>query len=159
QELLVSLSDSNQSGQLYTNAAEALASQFFNHLTMLPGSQFSQSVCLDRIDPDTVLEKRASTICRVLQNDAEAPIEFAGHRVAGPARIAAALRFVTCTDRFAVHEMPGELNEQSKVVLARRLIREGLLIPSTEKYPLEQPEHQRPHHEATLSETDQELDR
>ncbi|HJT78220.1 MAG TPA: hypothetical protein VJ739_13535, partial [Gemmataceae bacterium] len=47
-------------------------------------------------------------------------------RVAGPVRIAAALRFIARSERFPARALP-ELGDDAKLVLARRLVREGLL--------------------------------
>jgi hypothetical protein len=47
--------------------------------------------------------------------------------VQGPAVIEPALRFMTEADAFPVRALPDALTEQSKVVLVRRLMREGLL--------------------------------
>lgn len=135
EKLLAALSDSAQGDRLFEEAAGSLAHQFFGQLSMLPGTQFSSSVDLDQIGPETVLEKQPQTICCVLENDEGVAIEFPGNRVSGPSRIASALRFVASTPCFAVRDLPGELNAQAKVVLARRLIREGLLTPVMQRQP------------------------
>jgi hypothetical protein len=41
--------------------------------------------------------------------------------------VASALEFVSAHERFRVDELPGGLSPQSKIVLIRRLIQEGLL--------------------------------
>ena len=128
--LLALLLDSAHCDQLFDDAAASLADQFYGQLPMLPGTQFSSQVDLEQIGLDTVLEKHRHAICRILENDEGVAIAFPGNRVAGPHRIGSALRFIANTARFAVRELPDELNDQGKVVLARRLIREGLLTPA-----------------------------
>jgi hypothetical protein len=126
-DLLESLIDGSSVDALFDRALGSLGDQFFEQLQMLPGSQFAFRT--DAVDSETVLEKRpVQAICRVvdLKNGGVA-IEFPGNRVEGPLRIAAALRFIAGATRFAVHELPGDLNTDAKLVLARRLIREGLL--------------------------------
>lgn len=129
ENLLAMLSDSAQGDQLFDEAVRSLANQFYGQMSMLPGTQFSSQVDLDQVGLETVLEKHRQAICRVLENDEGVAIEFPGNRVSGPPRIASALRFIASTPCFAVRDLPDELNAQAKVVLARRLIREGLLTP------------------------------
>ena len=127
QHLLALLSDGAQDGDLFDAAAGSLADQFYRQLPMLPGTQFSSDVDLEAVDLETVLENQGQAMCRVLENDEGVAIEFPGNRVTGPQRIAAALRFIAAHERFTVRELPDDLNAQGKVVLARRLVREGLL--------------------------------
>jgi hypothetical protein len=47
--------------------------------------------------------------------------------VRGPASIESALRFIAAAEAFQVRELPDALTDQSKLVLVRRLVREGLL--------------------------------
>jgi hypothetical protein len=131
QNLLAVFSDSTRSDQLFDAATDSLANLFFSQMLMLPGTQFSSQFDLDLVGLDTVLEKHPQTICRVLENEQGVAIEFPGNRVSGPHRIASALRFIARTARFAVRELPDELNAQAKVVLAKRLVHEGLLTPET----------------------------
>jgi hypothetical protein len=76
-----------------------------------------------------VLERRGHFVCRVSREGTTATIRFGENHVAGPAAIGVALEFVRDTPRFRVGDLPGALGSQSKVVLARRLVREGLLRP------------------------------
>jgi ribosomal protein L16 Arg81 hydroxylase len=113
--------------ELFVEALHLLGDQFFRQLQMLPGTQFDCPRGLDEISLETVLENAAAGLCRVVHGEAGAAIEFPGNRVGGPHRIASTLEFVAHATRFAVRDLPGDLNPQAKVVLARRLVREGLL--------------------------------
>jgi hypothetical protein len=126
--LLASLSGSD-CDRLFDEATGSLADQFFGQLPMLPGTQFSSPVDLEQVRLDTMLERHPQAICRVVERNGGVAIEFPGNRVGGPPRIASALRFVADTVCFAVQDLPDDLNVQAKVVLARRLVREGLLAP------------------------------
>jgi ribosomal protein L16 Arg81 hydroxylase len=77
--------------------------------------------------PDTVLVRRAGMICRVMEGAGYAVIQYSGGKIMGPAKIAPALRHIAERQVFSVGSLPGELNEREKLVLARRLIRDGLL--------------------------------
>jgi len=132
QKLLERLAHNASRDDFFEYALDSLGDQFFNQLTMLPGNHFISRADLEQIDLETVLEKPPHTICRVVQSAQDVVIEFPGNRVAGPHQIASALRFVLEATRFAVRELPDALNARSKVVLARRLVREGLLTLVTQ---------------------------
>ena len=76
---------------------------------------------------DTVLRRRVGVICRTLEGPRYAGIQYSGGKIIGPTKIAAALRFVTEHTEFSVGSIASDLTDQEKLVLARRLIREGLL--------------------------------
>ncbi len=133
QQLCERLADSAHRDEIFDEAWQSLGDQFFSQLQILPGSQFTVSANLDRLDLDTVLENPAPGLCRVVTNDQEVAIEFPGNRVAGPQRIASALHFICGARRFLVRSIPDDLNPQAKIVLARRLVREGLLTICEER--------------------------
>jgi len=126
-DLVRHLSDALTDGVLFEEALCSLGDQFFRELPMLPGDRFTTDIGTDAIDQDTILERPPQAICRVLENDSGAAIEFAGNRVAGPRRIAPILRHIASTSRFAIRELPDDIGANANVVLVRRLIREGLL--------------------------------
>src|SRR5207248_2652253 len=85
---------------------------------------------LDRLPdlaPDTRVRRRAGLTCTVVVENGAAALHFGGNWVAGPDHLAPQLRFVAATEAFTVAELPGRLNASGKVVLVRRLVREGLL--------------------------------
>jgi lysine-specific demethylase/histidyl-hydroxylase NO66 len=110
---------------LCEQALDSLGDQFFSQLEMLPCGQFAGHCPL--IALDTPLVRNPAALCRVLENTEGVAIEFPGNRVGGPHRIASALRFIAERSRFTAGELPGELTDQSRLVLVRRLVREGLL--------------------------------
>jgi len=48
-------------------------------------------------------------------------------RVEAPARVAPQLLFVAGHEAFTIADLPGPLDDKGKVVLVRRLVREGIL--------------------------------
>lgn len=114
-------------GELFERASDSLAARFLGQLRMLPCGQFAGHGKCCEIGLDTVVARDPSAICRVVEGEGGAAIEFPGNRMAGPARIAPALRFVAAAGEFAIRELPGELSDDGKLVLVRRLVREGLL--------------------------------
>jgi hypothetical protein len=126
-QLLVEKLTSAAADGLYEQALDSLGGQFFREMSMLPCGHFRGSGNCEEIGLDTVLERKPSTICRVLRNGQGVAIEFPGNRVAGPHRIEPALRFIAEQTRFTSRELPGELTGDARLVLVRRLVREGLL--------------------------------
>jgi hypothetical protein len=122
QELLRALAD----GARIQDAARRLGDRFFDSLAMLPGGHFVPPDGVHEMDLDTLVARDPAVICRVLVDGAGAVIEFPGGRVAGPARITSALRFIARSERFPVRALP-DLGDDARLVLARRLVREGLL--------------------------------
>jgi ribosomal protein L16 Arg81 hydroxylase len=121
------------------DAARRLGDQFFDELAMLPAATFVPPEGVERMSLDTLLARRPGAICRVLVDGEGAVIEFPGGRLGGPARIAAALHFVAGTERFPVRDLPDGLGDDAKLVLARRLVREGLLSVVREPGPAARP--------------------
>jgi ribosomal protein L16 Arg81 hydroxylase len=108
-------------------AVDHLAEQFIGKLPALPGGQFVPPEEIEQIDLDTVLEKAPGVISRVNMEKGSVSIQYPGNRIRGPRQIAPALRFIAAETRFAVRSLPDSLTSQSKLVLVRRLVREGLL--------------------------------
>jgi hypothetical protein len=110
-------------------AVSRLAGEFFGGLPALPGGHFlPREEEIEAIALDTVLERAPGAITRVEEGGGRAAVVFPGNRVEAPARIAAALSFVARTPRFAARHLPDVLSPESKLVLVRRLVREGLLV-------------------------------
>ncbi|HEV3021175.1 MAG TPA: hypothetical protein VGX76_01860 [Pirellulales bacterium] len=128
-QLLQSLADESRCDRLLDSALGSLGDQFFEQLNMLPADHFARQDRLGPLTLESVVENRAAHLCRVVENENGAAIEFPGNRIGGPPRIAPALRFVAEATRFAVRELPDVLKDDAKIVLVRRLVREGLLAP------------------------------
>jgi hypothetical protein len=82
---------------------------------------------LQGIAVDSVVEHRDGIVCIAdLSPYGFSNIRFGTHQVKGPVHLFKAFKFVRDHPSFRVEEIPG-LDEPGKLVLARRLIREGLL--------------------------------
>ena len=73
------------------------------------------------------VQRRLGWSTRVIQEGARVRIEFGARSVSAPLIVAPALEFISTHQRFRVADLPEDLSEQSKIVLVRRLIHEGLL--------------------------------
>ncbi len=86
--------------------------------------QLAELRALDRLTTETPLERRDTVIA-----DLEgARLSFEGRELEFPGRLADELTFlVETTERFTAAEIPGTLDEPGRLVLVRRLVREGFL--------------------------------
>ena len=91
-----------------------------------PDGHFQQLVDLRSLNLESEVERRAGIPCRVSIRGDTARIDFGANHVAGPAGLAPSLEFILGHRRFRVADIPG-LSDSSKLVLAQRLVREGLL--------------------------------
>jgi hypothetical protein len=91
------------------------------------GGQLSQLRALDTLDADTVVERRST----VLFDFEGATISFEGKELTFPDEAAEDLAFVARSDQpFSPADLPGELDDEGRLVLVSRLVREGFLVIS-----------------------------
>jgi len=91
------------------------------------GGQLSQLRALEGLDLDTVVERRPT----VLFDLAGTTLSFEGKDIAFPDEAAEELAYVAGSeDPFTPGELPGELDDEGRLVLVRRLVREGFLVLS-----------------------------
>ena len=92
------------------------------------GDVFDQLRALEDLDSGTELERRETVIADLDVDDREARLSFEGQKLSLPARVAAELEYVLRVEgAFTAADLPGRLDEESRLVLVRRLVREGLL--------------------------------
>lgn len=84
---------------------------------------------IDKIDLDSIVGCRPHLAYLIDEDDETIRLRFHRHEIALPAHTATALRYALETPRFLVRDLPGNLDDVGKLVLARRLVREGLLQP------------------------------
>jgi Cupin superfamily protein len=91
------------------------------------GGQLSQLRALESLDADTVVERRATVIFEFEGGT----LSFEGKDVAFPGDAADDLAFIAqCDEPFTPADLPGELDDEARLVLVRRLVREGFLVIS-----------------------------
>ena len=84
-------------------------------------------LAVDRLTDDSVLRRLPQSICHV-EVDGGRLFAYLGDReLRMPAAIEGAMRLVEAKHEFHVHDFSPWLDEESRLVLARRLIREGVL--------------------------------
>lgn len=80
------------------------------------------------VELDTPLVKRDFVHTRMMpERDGSVGLQFSGNHISGPSKIGAALRFIEHAGTFTAEGLPGSLSSREKLVLARRLVRIGLL--------------------------------
>jgi ribosomal protein L16 Arg81 hydroxylase len=114
-------------GVAFDDVLTSLRQTFADHQQVPLGGQFTSLDRVRDIRADTVVERRSGMACFVTRTDRHARIWFAGSPIETPRAIEPALRFVAERQRFAPRDLPDCLTENGKLVLVRRLVREGLL--------------------------------
>src|SRR4051794_41089142 len=88
----------------------------------------SQLRALERLDAETLLERRETVIADLDESDAGLALVFEGREVRFPAQASPELRACFESEEpFRVGDLDGELEEDGRLVLVRRLVREGFL--------------------------------
>ncbi|HEU5064917.1 MAG TPA: cupin domain-containing protein [Gaiellaceae bacterium] len=89
---------------------------------------FDQLRALDELDLDTSLERRRTVIADLSEAEDGQRLSFEGRELLLPAYLRHDLEFLLATDEsFRPRDLPGRLDDQGRLVLVRRLVREGLL--------------------------------
>jgi ribosomal protein L16 Arg81 hydroxylase len=92
------------------------------------GDAFDQLRALEDLDPETELERRETVIADLDVDNREARLSFEGRTLRLPSRVAAELDYLLRVDEpFTAADLPGRLDDEGRLVLVRRLVREGLL--------------------------------
>jgi len=89
---------------------------------------FDQMRALEELDVETSLARRETVIFDLVIGDQNAALSFEGRDLRFPARIGSELEFLAATEGpFRLADLPGRLDDAGRLVLGRRLVREGFL--------------------------------
>ena len=112
-------------------ALRRLGGRLVDRREPVPDGHFDSLDRLDTISGETSLRRRTGMLCHVFVKGDTVTIGFPGGSVTGPAALEQALRFVAGADVFQARDLPGPewapLSANAQVVLAKRLVRGGLL--------------------------------
>jgi ribosomal protein L16 Arg81 hydroxylase len=90
--------------------------------------QFDQLRALERLDLDTDLVRNETVIADLRVDGDRAGLSFEKRDLYFPARIAPELKFMLEEEgSFRLSDLPGRLDDEGRLVLGRRLVREGFL--------------------------------
>jgi lysine-specific demethylase/histidyl-hydroxylase NO66 len=110
-------------GAIATAAADRFWSSRPPHLS----GQLQQLLALEEIGEDTVVQKRPGAVCRLRQREERLEVLLGDRLLHMPARLAPAMQAILASERLAVGDLAAHLDPPSRLVLVRRLVREGLL--------------------------------
>jgi hypothetical protein len=107
--------------------AVAAADRFWSSRPPLLAGQLQQLLGLEEIGEDTVVRRRPGAVCRLRQREDRLEVLLGDRVLHMPGRLAPVMRVVLASDRLTVGDLAGHLDPSSRLVLVRRLVREGLL--------------------------------
>ncbi len=108
--------------------ADIAAQRFWSSRPPILTGQLRQLLALDAVSDATVVWRRAGSVCRLQRDGSGRPaLELGDRRLTFPTWVEPALHALLRRERFAVADLAAELDPESRLVLIRRLIREGLL--------------------------------
>ena len=90
--------------------------------------QMGQISLVDNITSDSWVGARRDTVYLIRREGTSASIYACGRKISFPTHAEEAARFALREARFLVRELPGDLDEEGKVTLVRRLVQEGLMV-------------------------------
>lgn len=94
----------------------------------LLNGQMDQLGLLDQLTIESVVGARGSTVFRLEKDSSSTSVYAFARKISFPAYADFALRFALSQPRFSIRVLPGNLDEDGKLVLVRRLVREGLMV-------------------------------
>jgi lysine-specific demethylase/histidyl-hydroxylase NO66 len=90
--------------------------------------QLVQLRALDELDEETPLQRRSTVLAELVERDGGIGLLFEGRTVTFPAHAREEVVAVArAAEPFTAAELPGSLDDASRLVLVRRLVREGFL--------------------------------
>jgi ribosomal protein L16 Arg81 hydroxylase len=90
--------------------------------------QMAQLAALSRLTLDDVVGVRPGVNYRLQAEGDFAALDCFGRKITFPRHAEQAIRFAVNHPRFIVRDLPGDLDDAGKLTLARRLIREGIIL-------------------------------
>ena len=90
--------------------------------------QMRQLRALEELEVDTELERRPTVIAELVRGDGSVSLVFEGRELTFPEHVHTELEAVFgAQEPFRAEELPGSLDDAGRLVLVRRLVREGFL--------------------------------
>ena len=106
---------------------DGATTRFLSERTSVLRGALTDLVALPALDDSTVLERRATAACELREDGDRLRVLLGDRELRMPLGAAGAMAHVRDHSRFTLRDLAPWLDEQSRVVLARRLVREGLL--------------------------------
>jgi hypothetical protein len=108
-------------------AAERLARRFLTGRRPILAGQLQQLDLIGSISDSTRIRRRPGTMCVIRQTDQEIAVFLGDRELRMPAWVRPAVETVADAPELAVEDLAPHLDHDGRLVLVRRLLREGLL--------------------------------
>jgi hypothetical protein len=113
--------------------AAAAADRFWSGRPPILSGQLQQLLALQEIGEETVVRRRPGAVCRLRRREDRLEVLLGDRTLRMPARLEPAMRAILASEWLAVGDLARHLDPPSRLVLVRRLVREGLLETSQEQ--------------------------
>jgi hypothetical protein len=107
--------------------AVAAADRFWSSRQPHLAGQLQQLLALEGVGEETVLRRRPGAVCRLRLREDRLEVLLGDRVLHMPARLAPVMRMIVTSDQLTVAGLAEYLDAPSRLVLVRRLVREGLL--------------------------------
>ena len=115
------------------DVARRMRERFVGSRRPILDGQLTQLRALDRLTGDTRVERRRTVLFDLVESGGEPVLSFEGKSIAFPAHARDEVEHAALAEgSFRPRDLPGELDEAGRLVLVRRLVREGFLRLSDE---------------------------
>lgn len=108
-------------------AVDRMIDRFINTRRPISSERLFLSESLAELGPRTAVQRRPEVLFRMRSEAERVRLTFQGKEVELPAYSAASVAFCTRPEPFCAADLPDELDASGKLVLVRRLLREGFL--------------------------------
>ena len=113
-----------------SRVADRAANRFWTNRAPLLDGQLRQLLALDQLDDATEVRRRPGATCRLRVGGDRLELVLGDRTLTMPASLEPAVRRLLDADRCTPAALAGQLDPASRLVLVRRLVREGLLQPT-----------------------------
>ena len=113
-----------------SRVADRAANRFWTSRAPMLDGQLRQLLALDQLDDATEVRRRPGATCRLGVGGDRLELVLGDRTLTMPASLEPAVRRLLDADRSTPAALAGQLDPASRLVLVRRLVREGLLQPT-----------------------------
>ena len=113
-----------------SRVADRAANRFWTNRAPMLDGQLRQLLALDELDDATEVRRRPGATCRLRVSGDRLELVLGDRTLTMPASLEPAVRRLLDADRCTPAALAGQLDPASRLVLVRRLVREGLLQPT-----------------------------
>lgn len=109
-------------------ALDSITETFLSACPPALEGQMAQFAMADCLTIDSVVGARQGVVFRLQATGESDSVDCFGRKITFPPHVREAVRFALSHSRFAIRDLPGNLDDAGQLTLIRRLIREGLMV-------------------------------